>query len=289
MKITKMKKIRIISILLCVAGITALISFTGCRKSGDFSGNMSDIGDAAPGDVYAVITFRDFEGELYFKLFEDIAPVGVAKFIEIAEWGHDNAGYYAGKNLHRVLKDTLIQGGALNTDGSDPEIESELFEVEAHDNARNFYGALGFAVSEENGMNFRQFYIVTANKPVHIDEQAEQLREILNNAPEGHFTAAQTREFERRHRDMTRMSRAVKERYEKKGGYHWLDGKTTVFGQLITGHELLREIASVEVVRGNSIDDDNPELGGGNGQPSRPANNIFIEEIRIIRFGEEDE
>ncbi|MCL1865872.1 MAG: peptidylprolyl isomerase [Oscillospiraceae bacterium] len=275
------KNYRKIAFLLICAAMLSL--FASCKGSSKAVGNMVDLGDVSPDKVYAVVSVRGYEGEIYFELFEDIAPVGVQKFIDASE-----KGYYEGKTLHRVLKDTLVQGGALNMNGSDPVIpEKELFEVESHKDARNFNGALCFAV-DDNGMNFRQFFIVTAPKSVDVAAQAEEIGEILAEAPEGHFTKFEIKEYEERQNRLTKMPAAVKERYAEKGGLPMLDGKVTVFGQIITGHEILAEICKVEVVSGNKVDDNNPVLGGGKGQPSRPYEDIFIDSIRIIRSEPEE-
>jgi cyclophilin family peptidyl-prolyl cis-trans isomerase len=267
------------TLLMC---ITLLLGLTGCNGE-NFPGNMSGIRDWQPGDVYAEIIFKDFDGVLTFILFDDIAPVGVEVFANAA-----NSGYYDGKTFHRVLKDVMIQGGALNMDGSDPSIpDAEKFETEIHDNARNFYGALAF-VSDDNGMNYRQFYIVTASKPVDIDAQAAKVKEMLDEATDEQLSPEGRRELESLHRNLTRIPAAAKERYGENGGLYLLDGSVTVFGQIITGHELLREISSVDVVAGNRIDDNNEFLGNGSGQFSRPANDIFIESIRIITIEEEE-
>jgi peptidyl-prolyl cis-trans isomerase B (cyclophilin B) len=277
----KINSKKLISAILCAI---MLFGLTACSSDGDFSGNMSEIRDLRPGDVYAEITFRDFEGTLTFVLFEDIAPIGVKEFITHAEHG-----YYDNKTIHRVLKDTLIQGGALNMNGTDLNgiPENEMFEVETHKNARNFNGALAFAVNESSGMNYRQFYVVTASRSVDIAAQIaaidEQIAEFDEDVPD-----EIRKQFADHRAALAKIPAAVKERYKEKGGIPLFDDKVTVFGQLITGHDLLREISQAEVVRGNAIDDNNTNIGGGHGQPSRPADDIFIGTVRIIRVEPEE-
>jgi cyclophilin family peptidyl-prolyl cis-trans isomerase len=270
-----------VALLICALGLSG---FTGCNKTLPPQGNMKAISALKPGDTYAVIKIKDFEEELTFSLFSDIAPEAIKEFAAAA-----NNKYYDGKSIHRVLKDMLIQGGALNLDGSDNLIPpEELFDTETHENARNFFGALCFANDPEIGMNYRQFYVVTANKPVDIDKQISELRDVLAQAGEEDFTPDELKEYNELLKTLESFPAAVKERYSERGGLPLLDGTVTVFGQLISGWELLEKISASEVVAGNRIDDNNIALGHGKGQNSRPAENIFIETIRIIRIATEE-
>ena len=279
------KKSRITTIALTIALVLPMLLLSSSCKKDTIDGNIHAISTLNPGDTYAIIKLKGFDGELTFLLFEEIAPVGVNEFARAA-----NNRYYDNKTIHRVLPNGLIQGGALNPNGSEAAIpEEEMFAVETHPNARNFFGALGFAVDPETGMNYRQFHVITANKPVDIDEEAAKIKDIIDQADDDGFTPHEKREYDNLQKELTRFPDAVKERYSEQGGLHLLDGHVTVFGQLISGWDLLEELASVELVAGNRIDDDNPNLGNGNGQNSRPLDDIFIETIRIIRNDDEEE
>jgi cyclophilin family peptidyl-prolyl cis-trans isomerase len=283
---TKIKKIT--AAVLSAAVLLALTaSLTGCRKDerGE-RGNMVDwsYDDLVKGDVYAEIRVRGYEGVMRFVLFEEIAPLGVAAFIAAAE-----SGYYVNRSFHRVLEDILIQGGAFNLDGTDIAVSNDnKFVVEPHDNARNFFGALAFAVDEHSGANYRQFFIVTANTPVDVTKELEsmsvaigRLKELTNPTPE---ESAELRSLEVLYERLSGMSSDAKKRYQSVGGYFLLDGAVTVFGQILDGHEMLLEIAGTDVVGGNVSDDNNPGLGtGGRGRPSRPVEPILIESITIVR------
>jgi cyclophilin family peptidyl-prolyl cis-trans isomerase len=270
---------------ICAVMFISMLSMSGCSRNKVTQGNIGIIEDLQPGDTYAIIKLQGFDGEMTFILFDEIAPIGVEKFTDAA-----NSGYYDGKTFHRVLEDMLVQGGALNMDGSDATIPAEeMFEIELHENARSFPGALAFATDEKTGMNYRQFFIVTANEPVDIDEEADNLKEILSKASEDALTSEQRGHYMNLQSHLSKLPKIVKERYSERGGLHLLDGRVTVFGQLITGHDLLAEIQKAEVVAGNRIDDNNDALRNGKGQHSRPADPIFIETIRIIRIPTEEE
>jgi peptidyl-prolyl cis-trans isomerase B (cyclophilin B) len=247
-----------------------------------------DFDDLRVGEVYAEISVREF-GVMRFILFEELAPVGVANFIEAAE-----NDYYRNKTIHRVLDDIFIQGGAFNFDGSDLGVQdTDKFEREPHANARNFFGALAYAVDEHTGFNYRQFYIVTASEPVDVSAQIERLRERIALLKDIDVpTEAEAAELARLQVSYTRLGKTpdeVAERYAESGGYFPLDFGVTVFGQIISGEDVLRQIAAVEVVAGNPADDNNPALAltrGERGRPSRPRTDIFIENITIIRVAE---
>ncbi|MDR0196713.1 MAG: peptidylprolyl isomerase [Oscillospiraceae bacterium] len=250
--------------------------FSGCGGNSAFNGNMSDI-TLEPGDTYAVIKVKDYEGEITAKLFPQAAPRGVAKFIEAA-----NMGYYDGKTFHRVLEGMLIQGGALNMDGSDANIPlSEYFVVETSDKARNFHGALCFAKDDKG--NYRQFYIVTAGDPVDIDENAAALKAQIDKYSD-QLLKDKKKELDGQYKAMTKIPASVKERYKEVGGLFRLDGTVTVFGQVVDGFDILDAIQSVEVVAGNKIDDDNESLG----KFSRPLDDIFIDSVTIVEIPKEE-
>ncbi|MDE6726045.1 MAG: peptidylprolyl isomerase, partial [Ruminiclostridium sp.] len=59
------------------------------------------------------------------------------------------------------------------------------------------------------------------------------------------------------------------ERYKEKGGYPFLDGGYTVFGQVVEGFDVIDKVSAVEV-KENS-----------NGEKSVPVTDIFIESVTI--------
>jgi peptidyl-prolyl cis-trans isomerase B (cyclophilin B) len=131
--------------LLCLT-LAALMLFTACNSNSGITpvGNVSDLTDPAPGDIYAEIKFLDYEEKVVLKLFPDIAPVAVEQFTARAE-----RRFYNDRNIHRVIEDFIIQGGSINFDGTEGNVEfGELFTVESSPDARNFYGAIAFVADE---------------------------------------------------------------------------------------------------------------------------------------------
>ncbi|MFL2070456.1 peptidylprolyl isomerase [Leuconostoc mesenteroides] len=160
-----------------------------------------------------VAIFKTNKGDIRIKLFSDIAPKTVENFIT-----HAKNGYYNNGIFHRVISDFMIQGGDPEGTGMGGEsIWGGSFEDEFSDRLFNTYGALSMANAGPN-TNGSQFFIVQAsNFP-------SQIVSALRDLP------AEVADF-----------------YRQKGGTPWLDGKHTVFGQVIEGLNIVDEIAKVKV------------------------------------------
>ncbi|MCT3038813.1 peptidylprolyl isomerase [Leuconostoc mesenteroides] len=160
-----------------------------------------------------IAIFKTNKGDIRIKLFSDIAPKTVENFIT-----HAKNGYYNNGIFHRVISDFMIQGGDPDGTGMGGEsIWGGSFEDEFSDRLFNTYGALSMANAGPN-TNGSQFFIVQAsNFP-------SQMVSALRDLP------AEVADF-----------------YRQKGGTPWLDGKHTVFGQVIEGLNIVDEIAKVKV------------------------------------------
>ncbi|MDR1753969.1 MAG: peptidylprolyl isomerase [Eubacterium sp.] len=262
---------RYIKVFAIIFALSLLIALSGCNNEKEVppNGNLKDV-SLNPGDVYAIVTFLDY-GEVTFKLFPDIAPVAVEKFTSLAE-----RGYYEHKTIHRVVKDALIQGGSLNGDGTDGSIDPLAhFDVESSGYAKNFYGALCFAPNKE-GKNLFQLYIINNKQPVDIDADILAIEEQLGDKTKV-FSDEAIRKYNEHLEYLKSIPDEVKDRYFDKGGYYQLDGKNTVFGQIVTGYEVIDDISNTEVVSGNVLDDER-------GVFSKPYEMIMIESVEIVRI-----
>ncbi|MDR2558947.1 MAG: peptidylprolyl isomerase [Oscillospiraceae bacterium] len=259
--------------LLCFVIVAAML-LSACNKgpsNAASKGNISDLSEPGPGDIYAEIKFLDYNERVVFKLFPELAPVAVEEFTTRAE-----RGFYNGRNMHRVIEDFIIQGGSVNFDGTEGNIElGELFNVESSPHARNFYGALAL-VSDEFMFNYCQFYIVVNNFPVDIDTEIEIIEEFLQYAGRELTDEARTR-FQANLDIMRTIPENIKQQYLTRGGLPHLDGSVSVFGQLVSGGHVLNDIAAVQVAGGNPMDD-------ADGILSRPVEEVIIEYINIIRI-----
>jgi peptidyl-prolyl cis-trans isomerase B (cyclophilin B) len=93
------------------------------------------------------------KGTIKFELYEDLAPITAANFIELAE-----GNFYDGLTFHRVEPGFVIQGGCplgTGTGGSKKRIPLEVSPNLRHGGA----GAVAMARSSDPNSASSQFYI----------------------------------------------------------------------------------------------------------------------------------
>ncbi|MEQ8924963.1 MAG: peptidylprolyl isomerase [Fulvivirga sp.] len=99
------------------------------------------------------------KGKITVELYVEDAPGSVSNFVKLAQ-----AGYYNGKNFHRVVPNFVIQGGCARGDGFGSEnysIRSELA------NLRYEEGTLGMASSGKDTEGTQWF--ITHSPTPHLD------------------------------------------------------------------------------------------------------------------------
>lgn len=167
-------------------------------------------------------TIKTNRGDMEFVLFPEVAPKAVENFVT-----HSKNGYYDGLIFHRVIQDFMIQGGDPTGTGMGGEsVFGKSFEDEFSLDARNYYGALSMANAGPN-TNGSQFFIVQAKSvPENLLSQMEGLKD--NGFPQ-----------------------EVIDNYKCVGGTPWLDFHHTVFGQLLSGEDVLENIAAVQCGAGD--------------------------------------
>ena len=151
-------------------------------------------------------------GVIKMRLFPDKAPIAVKNWIELSK-----RGFYDGTPFARVIKDFVIQGGALDGSGDEAKsIYDGFFVDEVNSELHNFNGALCLG---NNGphTNGNQFYIVQCSK-VRNEAALPQLSLPGN----------------------------VIAKYKEVGGIPELDGRYTVLGQVYEGMDVVEKIASQE-------------------------------------------
>lgn len=160
-----------------------------------------------------VATFKTNKGDFAIKLFPKQAPKTVENFLGLVA-----KNYYDGIIFHRVIKDFMIQGGdPTGTGMGGQSLWGTPFEDEFSNELFNIRGALSMA-NAGPATNGSQFFIVqNQNMPAQMEEQmvaAGYPKEII-------------------------------EAYQQ-GGTPWLDHRHTIFGQVVSGMEIVDEIANVE-------------------------------------------
>ncbi len=157
-------------------------------------------------------TIQTNHGEITIQLFPEQAPKAVENFVNLAQ-----QGYYDGIIFHRVIPDFMIQGGDPTGTGAGGQSSfGHEFEDEFSNEVFNLKGALSMANAGPN-TNGSQFFIVS-NEHIQPDmvpsmQQAGYPEEIV-------------------------------EAY-KNGGTPWLDHRHTVFGQVVTGMDVVEAISKV--------------------------------------------
>ncbi|HIX44382.1 peptidylprolyl isomerase [Kurthia sp. 3B1D] len=153
-------------------------------------------------------------GPITFKLFPEKAPKTVENFVT-----HAKNGYYDGIIFHRIIDSFMIQGGDPTGTGMGGEsIWGSSFEDEFDPELFNMRGALSMANAGPN-TNGSQFFIVQAPK---VDNSFIKQMEVRN------------------------WPKELIDGYKNNGGTPWLDGKHTVFGQVIEGMDVIDAMAKVE-------------------------------------------
>ncbi|HEM6452363.1 peptidylprolyl isomerase [Streptococcus suis] len=187
----------------------------------------------------AAVKIKTTEGDITIKLFPEQAPLTVENFLT-----HAKNGYYNGTIFHRVIKDFMIQGGDPLGNGTGGEsiwagkgttIDAGYgFKDEISAFLYNIRGSLSMA-NAGAGTNGSQFF---------INQNTTDMSSQLSSS---------------------KYPTKIVDAY-KNGGNPNLDGKHTVFGQVIEGMDIVDKIASVET---DSSD--------------KPKTDVKIEAIEILK------
>lgn len=181
----------------------------------------------------SVVTLKTSEGDIKIKIFNKYTPMAAENFVT-----HAKDGYYNGTVFHRVMQGFMIQGGDPKGTGQGGESiwhnkdkkkdSGKGFKNETSPVLYNIRGAVSMANAGPD-TNGSQFFI-NQNKE-------DQAVKIDNNA----------------------FPTKIIEAY-KKGGNPMLDGKYTVFGQVISGMDVVDKIAAAKVKDGKSGEKSTPDL-----------------------------
>lgn len=180
------------------------------------------------------------KGEMVIYLYDE-TPKHQANFLKLVQ-----EGFYDSTTFHRIMQYFMVQGGDPltredstrplgGTGGPGYTIPAEFIESKFHKK-----GALAAArqpdqVNPKKASSGSQFYIVqgrkfTAYELGQIEKQMQQRR----NDTSFHFSAAQITA------------------YTTTGGYPFLDGDYTVFGEVIQGMDVIDSLAAVPTNKANN-------------------------------------
>ncbi len=173
----------------------------------------------AQNEKETIVVIHTPHGDITAKLYNE-TPQHRDNFIKLV-----NEGWYEGSPFHRVINKFMIQGGQ-NADGrQDP---GYTVEAEFRPELYHKKGVLAAArqpdqINPKKASSGCQFYIVQG--------------ELVNDAYLNRVTAQTGHKF----------SEEQIKVYKTIGGTPHLDGAYTVFGEVLTGFDVIDKIAAVEV------------------------------------------
>lgn len=103
-------------------------------------------------------TIKTNKGDIHLRLFDDLTPITVANFVNLA-----TRGFYSGLKFHRVIENFMIQGGCplgTGTGGPGYKFQDEFVPELKHDKP----GILSMANSGPS-TNGSQFFITHVPTP----------------------------------------------------------------------------------------------------------------------------
>ncbi|MFK4894658.1 peptidylprolyl isomerase [Lactococcus petauri] len=179
-------------------------------------------------------------GNINIKLFPKLAPMAVENFLTLAK-----QGYYKNNEFFRVINDFMIQTGDPSNKGTGSKSvvnNNKPFATEISNQLYHIRGAVSLANSGPGETSSSQFFIVQ-------NPQAAEQGLSTSKYPQKIIDAY------------------------KKGGSPFLDGQYTVFGQVISGMDVVDKIAAGKV----EANPNNPQ------EESSPVNPEKITGVKIIK------
>lgn len=239
--------------------------------------DMTDIKPVHEGDP--VVELKTTMGDILVELYND-TPLHRDNFIKLVGQGH-----YDGVLFHRVIDQFMVQTGDPDSREAAPGRElgsgdtgyTIAAEIE-YPRHYHKYGALAAArtgdeVNPERRSSGSQFYIVTGKKYSERQAEAMQMRRIQKELEENfHRLAVENRDTiqamqradDREGLEKFRLQLIdqaekavgniqpvpeITEAYARDGGTPHLDGAYTVFGEVISGMDVVEKIQKVETDR----------------------------------------
>jgi peptidylprolyl isomerase len=210
-----------------------------------------------------VIMVTDY-GDVYMKLFDDV-PKHKANFIKLAR-----EGFFDGMTFHRVIKGFMVQTGDPRTiEGATTRDDDAGYTLPAEINPRHLHvegsiaaARMGDEVNPKWESSSSQFYIVTG-KPVND--------ELLDNAEDG-IAYATERRMAVEHQELVAKgeykdnfmnfladrnyasftySDEQRKAYAGKFGTPFLDMQYTVFGEVVSGMDIVQKIQHTQTGPGD--------------------------------------
>ncbi len=185
-----------------------------------------------PEPSYTMIKVDTQYGPMLFKLYDD-TPLHRDNMIKLIE-----SGFYDELIFHRVIEGFVIQGGDPNSRDAEP-------------NQRLGNGGPGHQVPQEITMNFihKKGALAAARQPDNVNPEKKSSGSQFYIVQGDAVQEKQLRILEAQ-KGLDYTPEQIDE-YLTKGGYPMLDNDYTVFGEMISGWNVLDSIAASPVNRDN--------------------------------------
>lgn len=224
-------------------------------------------------------------GAMKFKLYDD-TPKHKKAFIELA-----NKGYYDGTLFYRVIQDFLIQGGSKSSKNAPPgkrigygdpdkTVDDEILKHYFHKKGSLCAPRQPDEINPFKQSDISQFFIVKGsihtsgsldtmemaiNRPIRkkiiakymTPEIRAELKQLKEQKKVAEFRAiandvkAKIESEYNLHPKTLKFTEAQRKAYTTVGGYPELDGKYTIFGECISGFDVIDKIASLKTDKNN--------------------------------------
>lgn len=156
-------------------------------------------------------------GNIKIKLYHD-TPQHKANFIKLVK-----QGFYNGSIFHRVIKSFMIQGGGAASGTADVgyTVPAEISQKYFHKKGALAAARMPDQINPTKASSGSQFYLVQGK--IYTDAELDNIEKSMNKK----FTSEQ------------------RKIYKTIGGTPFLDGNYTVFGEVISGLDVIDKIAAV--------------------------------------------
>ncbi|MDX8341609.1 peptidylprolyl isomerase [Draconibacterium sp. IB214405] len=219
-------------------------------------------------------------GDMQFRLFDD-TPKHRNAFVELT-----NQGYYDGTLFYRVIEDFLIQGGSKSSRNAPPgkrigygdpdkTVDDEILKHYFHKKGSLCAPRQPDEVNPFKQSDISQFFIIkgsvytegaldtmemAVNTPIRnkivqkymTPEVRAQLKQLKEEKKVQEFRELASKIKDNietdynLNRGVLEFSEAQREAYTTVGGYPELDGKYTIFGECISGFDVIDKIAALK-------------------------------------------
>ncbi len=184
-------------------------------------------------------------GDMVVKLYDE-TPQHRDNFVKLVE-----DGFYNDLLFHRVMNAFMVQGG-------DPDSKGAAINVQLG------RGGPGYTVPADfnNAFTHKKGALAAARQPDQVNPLKASSGSQFYIVHGRQVSAAdllkleEQRNFGKDSTDFFKYTDAQIEEYTQLGGYPWLDGQYTVFGEVVEGLDLVDSIAAVPTMRGDRPKED---------------------------------